>query len=183
MTKRRLARLKFVAAAFLAWGIGAAASVGSLLLLSSASDAAAVSTPVALDRSGAPREGKASFYARRYGGRRMADGTRMRLDSNNAASLTLPLGTTARVTNLKTGLSAVVVIRDRGPYVRGRIVDLSPMTARRIGLQPRQGLADVRVTPLTLPLRNGHALLIDPARVPEPRLVASMRSTGSPAVR
>jgi rare lipoprotein A len=75
----------------------------------------------------------------------MADGTPMHLDSNNAASLTLPLGATARVTDLKTGRSAVVVIRDRGPYVKGRIIDLSPATARRIGLTRREGVALVSV--------------------------------------
>jgi rare lipoprotein A len=173
INERRLGRLKFLAATLMAWGIGAAASVGTMLLVSPASDAAAASPSLSLDRSGDPQEGKASFYARRYGGRKMADGTRMRLDSNNAASLTLPLGTTARVTNLQTGLSAVIVIRDRGPYVRGRIVDLSPATARRIGLQSRQGLAQVRVTPLTLPLGRGRVRLVDPARVSDPPLTAS----------
>jgi rare lipoprotein A len=101
-----------------------------------------------LDLSGETRLGVASFYADRFGGRRMADGTPMRLDGNNAASMTLPLGTVARVTNLSTGLSALVTIRDRGPYVRGRIVDLSPGTARRIGLARRTGLTTVAVEPL-----------------------------------
>jgi rare lipoprotein A len=108
-----------------------------------------------LDRSGQKRTGKASFYADRYSGKTMADGTPMRLYSNNAASITLPLGTTARVTNLETGRSAIVTIRDRGPYVRGRIVDLSPGTARKIGLERKQGLAKVEVTPLTVPLTDG----------------------------
>jgi rare lipoprotein A len=109
----------------------------------------------ALDRSGNTQVGKASFYASRYSGRTMADGKPMRLYSNNAASLTLPLGTTARVTNLQTGMSAVVTIEDRGPYVRGRIIDLSPATARQIGLARKQGIAPVEVTPLTVPLRDG----------------------------
>lgn len=104
-----------------------------------------------LDRSGRQRIGKASFYAERYSGRTMADGTPMRPTSNNAASLTLPLGTTARVTNLETGKSAIITIRDRGPYVKGRIVDLSPATATLIGIPKRQGLANVAVTPITLP--------------------------------
>jgi rare lipoprotein A len=104
-----------------------------------------------LDRSGRQRIGKASFYAERYSGRTMADGTPMRPSSNNAASLTLPLGTTARVTNLETGKSAIITIRDRGPYVKGRIVDLSPTTATLIGISQRQGLALVAVTPIALP--------------------------------
>src|SRR6202453_4412249 len=61
-----------------------------------------------LDRSGRRRIGKASFYAKMFAGRTMADGTRMEPTGNNAASLTLPLGTTAKVTNLETGKTAVV---------------------------------------------------------------------------
>ena len=72
----------------------------------------------------------------------------MQPQENNAASKTLPLGTTAMVTNLKTGRTAIVTIRDRGPYVKGRIVDLSPSTARKIGLEPKQGVTKVEVAPL-----------------------------------
>ncbi len=70
----------------------------------------------------------------KFTGREMADGTRMDPNANNAASKTLPLGTTAMVTNLDTGQSAAVTIQDRGPYVKGRIIDLSPATAREIRL-------------------------------------------------
>jgi rare lipoprotein A len=111
--------------------------------------------PLQLDRSGRKQVGKASFYASRYSGKTMADGTPMRLYSNNAASLTLPLGTTAKVTNLQTGQSAIVTIRDRGPYVKGRIVDLSPATARKIGITRNQGLAKVEVAPIAIPLADG----------------------------
>ena len=107
------------------------------------------------DRSGMKRVGKASFYADRFGGRKMADGKIFRLHDSNAASRTLPLGTTAKVTNLETGKSAVVTIQDRGPYVDGRIVDLSPATARSIGLSQRKGVAKVEVTPIVVPLPNG----------------------------
>lgn len=108
-----------------------------------------------LDRSGKRRVGRASFYADRFGGRKMADGRLFRLHDSNAASRTLPLGTTAKVTNLETGRSAVVTIQDRGPYVDGRIVDLSPGTAQSIGLSKRQGVTKVEVTPITVPLPNG----------------------------
>ena len=57
----------------------------------------------------------------------MADGSPMNPNANTAASKTLPLGTTARVTNLESGKSAVVEIRDRGPYVPGRIVDVTKL--------------------------------------------------------
>jgi rare lipoprotein A len=106
-----------------------------------------------LDKSGRKQVGKASFYARRFAGRRMADGTPMKPHGNNAASRTLPLGTTARVTNLETGRSATVVVRDRGPYVPGRIIDLSPSTAREIGLTREQGVARVEVAPIEVPRR------------------------------
>jgi rare lipoprotein A len=108
-----------------------------------------------LDRSGNKRRGKASFYAQKFSGRKMADGTVMQPQSNNAASKTLPLGTTAKVTNLDTGQSAVVTIRDRGPYIRGRIVDLSPSTAKEIGIDHRNGVARVEVAPIVVPLQDG----------------------------
>jgi rare lipoprotein A len=156
--------LKFALVIVAAWGLAAAASVISLSAHAQSGGAASASpessslspaAPLHLDRSGRSQHGKASFYAARYSGRAMADGTPMRLYSNNAASLTLPLGTTARVTNLQTGRSAVVTIRDRGPYVRGRIIDLSPATARQIGMSTRQGLASVEVKPLQIPLADG----------------------------
>ena len=104
-----------------------------------------------LDRSGRTRVGKASFYADRFAGRTMADGTPMSPYGDNAASKTLPLGTKALVTNLETGRTARVTIRDRGPYVKGRIVDLSPSTARRIGIDRKEGVAMVEVTPIVVP--------------------------------
>ena len=106
---------------------------------------------IKIDRSGRKQVGQASFYAPKFAGRKMADGTPMDPRGDNAASKTLPLGTTARVTNLETGRSAVVTIQDRGPFVEGRIVDLSPATAEQIGLSKEEGLAQVEVTPLRLP--------------------------------
>lgn len=115
------------------------------------------------DLSGRERTGIASFYAARFAGRKMADGTRMNPQGDNAASHTLPLGTIAQVTDLATHRSAVVTIQDRGPYVQGRIVDLSPATARRIGITPRIGIARVRVTPLVVPLPGGRVRLASAA--------------------
>ncbi len=107
------------------------------------------------DLSGRTRIGKASFYAASFYHRQMADGNRMDPRGLNAASKTLPLGTTARVTNLATGQSTVVQIEDRGPYVKGRIVDLSPATARKIGLTRRIGVVPVKVAPLIIPQPDG----------------------------
>lgn len=108
-----------------------------------------------LDRSGRKQVGKASYYARKFAGRKMADGTPMKPHGDNAASKTLPLGTTARVTNLETGKSATVTVRDRGPYVTGRIIDLSPSTAREIGITREDGVAPVEVAPIEVPLADG----------------------------
>jgi rare lipoprotein A len=112
-----------------------------------------------IDRSGKKRVGKASFYAHMFAGRKMADGKQMDPQHDNAASRTLPLGTTAKVTNLETGKSAFVTIQDRGPYVDGRIVDLSPSTAREIGISHSQGIARVEVSPLAVPLPDGRVKL------------------------
>jgi rare lipoprotein A len=107
------------------------------------------------DFSAKKRMGRASFYASKFAGRKMANGARMNPRGNNAASKTLPLGTTAKVTNLETGKSAVVTIQDRGPYVPGRIVDLSPATASQIGLSNRKGVALVVVAPIAVPQPDG----------------------------
>ena len=102
-----------------------------------------------LDTSGRRQVGQASVYAGKFAGRKMADGTRMNPNHAVAASRTLPLGSQARVTNLETGQSTVVTIRDRGPHVKGRIVDLSPSTARSVGITPRKGVAKVEVVPIS----------------------------------
>jgi rare lipoprotein A len=138
-------------AAFLC--VGAAAGGAAAVVRTAGSAEPAVESKLHLDRSGRKRVGTASFYS--LPGRKMADGTPMRPHADNAASKTLPLGTTATVTNLETGKSAVVTIRDRGPYVDGRIVDLSPATARKIGLTEKQGLAEVEVAPIVVPLADG----------------------------
>jgi rare lipoprotein A len=114
-----------------------------------------VTHKIVSDLTGRARTGVASFYADMFFGRKMADGSPMDPRGDNAASLTLPLGTRARVTNTQTGQSAVVTIQDRGPYVKGRLIDLSPATARAIGITPKMGLAKVEVTPIYVPLPNG----------------------------
>jgi rare lipoprotein A len=107
------------------------------------------------DLSGRIRFGLASYYAERFAGRTMADGTKMDPRGDNAASRTLPLGTTAMVTNTETGQSAQVTIQDRGPYVAGRIVDLSESTARKIGITRHAGIGKVTVAPISVPLPDG----------------------------
>lgn len=103
-----------------------------------------------LDHTGRRQIGNASYYSSRFNGRKMANGERMHPNSNAAASRTLPLGTTARVTNLENGRSAVVVIKDRGPFVGGRIVDVSRGTARQLDMID-DGVVRVEVRPIELP--------------------------------
>jgi len=132
-----------------------------------------------VDLSARERVGVASFYANRFFGKRMADGAPMNPHGNNAASRTLPLGTVARVTDVATGRSAIVRIEDRGPYVRGRIVDLSPSTARAIGITPRTGIAKVVITPIAVPLPGGGLKAGPAAHENEVRLATAMTSAKS----
>jgi rare lipoprotein A len=89
----------------------------------------------------------ASWYGRGSDGRSTSTGEIFDSRRYTAASRTLPLGSYARVTNLDSGQSVVVRINDRGPYVRGRGIDLSQAAAERLGFR-REGLARVRVTRL-----------------------------------
>ena len=120
---------------------------------------AGVPAQAALDRgrSGPVEIGKASIYSKSFDGRTMADGRRYSPDANVAASKTLPLGTVAKVTNLENGKSAEVRVEDRGPFVRGRLVDLSPKTAGKLGLTKKQGVTRVAVKPIKVPKPGGGA--------------------------
>ena len=86
----------------------------------------------------------ASWYGPPYAGRKGADGTVYDQNAMTAAHLTLPLGTLVRVTNLANDQSVVVRITDRGPFVHGRIIDLSLAAAKATGVY-RAGVAKVRV--------------------------------------
>ena len=81
-----------------------------------------------------PEEGGASYYADSLNGQKTASGERYDKTALSAAHRTLPFGTKVKVTYLKTGQSVDVVINDRGPYARDRIIDLSAAAARKIGL-------------------------------------------------
>jgi rare lipoprotein A len=132
-----------------------------------------ITAPATPDLSAHKRLGRASYYARQFFGRPMADGTPMNPRGNNAASRTLPLGTVAKVTNVSTGKSAIVKIEDRGPYIKGRIVDLSPATALKIGITPHIGVAKVVVAPMAVPLPDGQLKLGPVAHSPSSAAVAS----------
>lgn len=116
-----------------------------------------------IDRSGRTQTGKASIYSEKFNNKTMADGNKMDPHDDNAASKTLPLGTKAKVTNLETGQSTEVTIQDRGPHVKGRIVDLPAAKAKEIGLTKKEGVAKVEVAPVEIPLPNGGVKLGDGA--------------------
>ena len=87
--------------------------------------------------------GVASWYGPGFHGKRMASGKRFNQYAFTAAHKRLPLGTKVKVTNLRNHRSTIVRITDRGPFVRGRIIDLSLAAARAIGMS---GTAKVRLT-------------------------------------
>ncbi len=91
--------------------------------------------------------GIASWYGPTFYGKRTASGAIFRKNALTAAHRTLPLGTRVRVENLENGRSVDVVINDRGPFVRGRVIDLSWKAANAIGMLGR-GTAPVRLTVL-----------------------------------
>ena len=164
MKRYRLVPMRWLActaSALLLAGPAAADTDSTAVADPPAPAASAASAPKKkLDHSGKVRKGKASWYGPGFVGKKMADGTPMDPHSNNAASKTLPLGTTAKVTNLQNGKSAVVEIRDRGPYVDGRIVDVSPKTANELGLKDK-GVAPVVVAPIEVPQPDGSVKLGD----------------------
>lgn len=89
-------------------------------------------------------QGIASFYGRGFAGRPTATGERFNPEAMTAAHRSLPFGTRVRVTNVRNGRSVVVRINDRGPFIRGRVIDLSTGAARTLGMIG-SGLAPVRI--------------------------------------
>ena len=90
------------------------------------------------------QSGQGSYYADKFAGRATASGVPYRPGALTAAHNTLPFGTRILVTNTRTGRSVKVVVNDRGPHVKGRIVDVSKRAAQKIGL------VEAGVAPVTL---------------------------------
>ena len=89
--------------------------------------------------------GKCSYYAHRFHGRLMANGKRFNMYAMTAAHKTLPFGTLLRITNLKNNKSVIVRITDRGPYIKGRHVDLSYGAAQKIGNPKKTGVFTCKI--------------------------------------
>lgn len=100
--------------------------------------------------SAATTVGIASYYANKYHGRQTSSGERYNMHALTAAHRTLPFGSNVKVTNLENDRSVVVRINDRGPFVAGRIIDVSLEAARRLQMVTA-GLARVRVEPHSAP--------------------------------
>lgn len=99
--------------------------------------------------------GKASYYSKSWSGRKTANGERLHHDSLTCAHKTYPFGTLLKVTNPANGLSVIVKVTDRGPYVKGRVVDLSVRAAKELGILA-QGIAPViveRYNPSIIPFK------------------------------
>ena len=102
---------------------------------------------------GHTQKGMASFYHDSLHGQKTASGQRYSKNRLSAAHKTLPLGTKIRVTDTLTGNSIVVQVNDRGPFVKGRILDLSREAASELGMI-KKGVASVKLEVLSLPARK-----------------------------
>jgi len=89
-------------------------------------------------------EGKASFYSDKFEGKTTASGEKFKQSKMTAAHKHLPFGTKVRVTNKENQKTVIVTINDRGPFVKGRIIDLSKTAAEELGII-QQGVARVKI--------------------------------------
>lgn len=103
------------------------------------------------------QNGKASFYAKKFNGRRTAYGERVNAGALAGAHRTLPLNTLVEVTNLANHRSVIVRINDRGPFSKGRVIDLTHAAARAIGMVSK-GVATVSLRVIG----KGHAVVLAP---------------------
>lgn len=100
---------------------------------------------LALCNTQEPQYGKASWYSVACnGGTHTASGEKLQNNSNTAAHKTLPFGTKVKVTNLNNGKSEIVRITNRGPYIKGRIIDVTIGVADKLGFR-KNGVAKVKI--------------------------------------
>ena len=128
---------------------------------------ARVPSPPAPARIGLTETGIASWYGNPYDGRRTASGEIFNMEQLTAAHRTLPFNTWIEVTNLTNGKMIDVRITDRGPFIKGRIVDLSLRAAREIDMI-REGIVRVRIKVIARPLKEPTIPVSDvPLSVPD----------------
>jgi len=99
------------------------------------------------------QKGMASYYHDRFHGRKTASGQRYNRNCFTAAHKTLPLGTKLEVTNTRNGRSVVVKVNDRGPFVKGRVLDLSREAASELGMLNR-GVARIEYRVVSTPAHS-----------------------------
>ncbi|GAB3642752.1 hypothetical protein GCM10027423_33880 [Spirosoma arcticum] len=120
------------------------------------------------------QKGKASFYAKKFAGRKTAYGERVRPEALEGAHLTYPLNTLVEVTNLDNQRSVIVRINDRGPFAKGRVIDITHAAAHALGMISK-GVVNVSLrvvgkgraialAPLTNPFANpvAHQPMLEP---------------------
>ncbi len=122
----------------------------ALLLFACAKAPVEWEVPIPSVPVGWKQRGLASWYGPKFHGKRTASGEIFNMYSMTAAHRTLPLGTYVRVKNLKNGRTVIVKINDRGPFVKGRIIDLSYEAARRLGMI-KDGVVPVEITVIGTP--------------------------------
>jgi rare lipoprotein A len=107
--------------------------------------------PVADGKAPAHKQsGGASYYGKHFAHKKTASGQPLDPDQKTAASKSLPLGTKAEVTNKENGQKTEVVVTDRGPYAKDRIIDVTPKAAEALGMK-KDGVTEVEVKPLDVP--------------------------------
>jgi rare lipoprotein A len=145
----------------------AVATRSGVLLLLVAAVAILSCTPAPIYRQGGDRNdssgsigkrwvetGEASWYGGKFHGRQTASGEIYDMHGISAAHKTLPLGTRVRVTNLNNDRQLVVRVNDRGPFVKGRIIDCSREAARQLGYL-EAGVTPVRIEVVSWPAGSG----------------------------
>jgi rare lipoprotein A len=125
------------------------AAIIELVPLQPTTDVTAPVSAIEEPASSAPQEtvlgrGSASYYASKFNGRRTASGERFDNSDFTAAHRSLPFGSRVRVTNPANGRSVIVRVNDRGPFTRGRLIDVSRAAADELGMVAR-GHADVEL--------------------------------------
>jgi peptidoglycan lytic transglycosylase len=130
----------------------AAGLVLAALLTSCATPRGAVTSPAPEELRRSVQVGYASWYGKPHHGRRTTSGEIYNMNELTAAHPVLPMGTRLLVTNLRNGRSVEVRVNDRGPFVDGRILDLSYAAARHLGAVA-EGVIRVRARVVTVPTR------------------------------
>ncbi|WP_413580601.1 septal ring lytic transglycosylase RlpA family protein [Bdellovibrio sp. HCB288] len=101
-------------------------------------------------RVGSTATGKASYYGESHNGNRTASGETFDMDELTAAHRTLPMGSRVKVSSLTSGKSVTVRINDRGPYKKGRIIDVSEAAAKELDMI-KKGVDRVKIEVLSIP--------------------------------